>query len=271
MKTQAAIAIVVIALVASATALAYVLTAGSNDAAAEEAVAVVIHRGDTNHEQAGDEDADAGDIVDEDADADETVHEAPANEAPVDEADIVEDEAPGDPETPAVEDEAPAEPEAPVEETEVEETEVEEPAEEPEGPVEPEEPEGPTPPQILCLLGYEWNPPTGECVFVGCPLGTSLQNGLCTELVVVTPCGGIWFEGTCLEVCPNGLIEFDGGCVELVLPVLCLNGFTVVDGECVAQCAPGQIRVGNVCQDLVLNPVLPEILPPVFGGLVLNG
>jgi hypothetical protein len=156
------------------------------------------------------------------------------------------------------------------------------PAEEPEEPADPGTGEPPcdgtvidgdcVPISILCLLGYERV--GNDCVFVGCPFGFQLNDGVCEPLVVTLPCPAGFVRnaaGTCV---PKPVLDppvfqppvFDPPVFE---PIFCLDGFTWVDGECVPVCPSNSLWVGGFClPQLDLDLIqLPEFdLATTIGG-----
>ncbi len=93
---------------------------------------------------------------------------------------------------------------------------------------------------IACLIGYEWD--GTECVFVACPFGLVLQDGVCEQLVLTLPCS-------------NGYIRLQNGtCVldaVILVPdvdlILCGPGLKLVDGECVTVCPPKHTWTAGFC------------------------
>ena len=161
----------------------------------------------------------------------------------------------------------PADPEPPVEPAPADPDPAEEPAPADPGPV--ETPcdgtvidGGCVPPiSIKCLLGYERV--GNDCLFVGCPLGFQLNDGVCETLVLTLPCPAGFFRndaGTCVPQ-----LVFDPPVFE---PVFCLEGFTRVDGECVSICPPDTQWVGGFClPQFDFDPIqLPEFDLAAIGG-----
>ena len=117
---------------------------------------------------------------------------------------------------------------------------------------------------ILCAPGYELV--GDECVEIVCPDGTFPIGNTCEIVCVLTH---HVVDGECVPFCFFGEDPDTGECLPADDPVFCLVGYEWVSGYgCLAICDDGFIRFGPTCikigivDDLVLEEFDPGLIDP---------
>lgn len=117
------------------------------------------------------------------------------------------------------------------------------------------------PPPYCPPYTYFYN---GYCVYIDCPYGYVLINGVCVAPPIYCPYGTVFINGICVPYncpsplildsygycrCPDGSFYSNGGCVAYnTYPVQCPADQLLVNGKCVKRpCPIGQDYINGLC------------------------